>query len=210
VVDQLVELERVELAGVQPREALAYSLKQRAKLLLVVGADQFSGRTPAGALPVANTAFPTVAHGRHGSAQDDRAARRVWRRVVRRALRYGPVMPVDLAARISSEDHATLWGKVIALAARNGVEGLHAQGAFSDEQAPALNRRLRGYAYEVLIAIRRLDASRDDDRFTAYLLDLIDDWEQDPLGAALGRAVASAVWGVRGRRGDRRAHRSAA
>lgn len=131
---------------------------------------------------------------RMANAQNDRGARRVWRQGVRRVLRYGPLMLVDLAARISSEEHATLWAKVIALAARNGVEALHAQGAFSDEQAPALNRRLRGRAYEVLIAIRRMDASRDEDQFTAYVLDLIDDWEQDPLRAALGRAIANAVW----------------
>lgn len=43
-----------------------------------------------------------------------------------------------------------LAAKVIALAARNGVEDLHADGAFSDKQAPALNRRIRSRIYEVL------------------------------------------------------------
>lgn len=72
------------------------------------------------------------------------------------------------------------------------VKDLHAAGAFTDQQAPALKRRLRGHAYEVLIALRRMDSRRDDD-FSAYLIDLIDDWEEDPLCAALGSAIADAV-----------------
>jgi hypothetical protein len=106
---------------------------------------------------------------------------------------YGPVVPLDLAERVASEDHATLWAKTIALAARNGVEDLHAAGAFSDGQAPALNRWLRGHVYEVLMALRRMDARRVDDPFTAYLVDLIDDEEEDWLRAALKGAVSNAV-----------------
>jgi hypothetical protein len=43
--------------------------------------------------------------------------------------------------RVGSDYDAVL-AKVIALAARNGVEDLHAAGAFSNQQAPSLNRRL--------------------------------------------------------------------
>jgi hypothetical protein len=106
---------------------------------------------------------------------------------------YGAMMPFDLAERIAREDHTTLWPKTIALAARIGVEDLHAAGAFTDEQAPALNRRLRGHAYEVLIALRRMDSCRNDDPFAAFLIDLIDDRGEDPLCAAVGSAITNAV-----------------
>jgi hypothetical protein len=102
-------------------------------------------------------------------------------------------VPFELAERIACEDHATLWAKTIALAARNGVEVLHAAGGFTDRQAPALNRRLRDHAYEVLIALRRMDPRRGDDPFSAYLIDLIDDQEEDWLRAALKGAVTNAV-----------------
>lgn len=45
-------------------------------------------------------------------------------------------------------DFDVVIATMIALAARNGVEDLHAAGAFSDEQAQALNRRIRGRIYE--------------------------------------------------------------
>jgi len=102
-------------------------------------------------------------------------------------------MPFDLAERIANEDHAAMWAEVIALGARNGVEDLHAAGAFTDDQAPVLNWRLRGHTYEVLIALRSMDSRRDDDPFTAYLIDVIDDRPQDPLRAALGSAIANAM-----------------
>ncbi len=102
-------------------------------------------------------------------------------------------MSLNAAERIAGEDHAALWAKTIALAARNAVEDLHAQGAFTDEQAPALNRRLRDHAYEALIAIRWVGRDQDEDAFTACLLDLIDDWEHDPLRAALRSAITNAV-----------------
>jgi hypothetical protein len=40
----------------------------------------------------------------------------------------------------SEQDGDAIFAKMIALAARNGVEDLHANGAFSDQQAPAPNR----------------------------------------------------------------------
>jgi hypothetical protein len=61
--------------------------------------------------------------------------------------------------------------KMIALAARNGVEDLHAQGVFSDAQAPALNRLLRNHIYEWLLA-NSLQQVRPNDPFARYLEEL--------------------------------------
>jgi hypothetical protein len=82
--------------------------------------------------------------------------------------------------------------KVIALAARNGVEDLHAAGAFSDRQAPSLNRRLRGRVYELLLATRERDP-RQDDPFAAYVDDLADGHKGGHAVAALQGTVARAV-----------------
>src|ERR1700689_780857 len=71
-----------------------------------------------------------------------------------------------------SFDLDAMWAKLIALGARNGTEDLHVAGAFSDRQAPALNRCLRGRIYEVLIALRRLDSDQADDPYRRYLEDL--------------------------------------
>jgi hypothetical protein len=103
-------------------------------------------------------------------------------------------MQQRVAAILASEEPTTLWAKLIALSARNRVEDLHTQGAFTDQQAPALNSRLRNHAYQALVAIKRMDSRHDDNPFTAYLLELIDDWEQDPVCAAVSAAVANAVW----------------
>ncbi len=90
-------------------------------------------------------------------------------------------------------DQDAVFAKMIALAARNGVEDLHANGAFSNRQAPALNRRIRGRVYEVLIAIQRGDLGRDDNPFTAYLSSLAGDYDDELAHAALQGAVARAV-----------------
>lgn len=93
----------------------------------------------------------------------------------------------------SEQDVDAAIAKMIALAARNSVEDLHAGGAFSDQQAPSLNRRIRGRIYELLIARRQGDPSRDDDPLTQY----VDDFAQGHSGgravAALQGAVAHAV-----------------
>lgn len=90
-------------------------------------------------------------------------------------------------------DQDAVFAKMIALAVRNSVEDLHANGAFSDRQAPGLNRRIRGRVYEVLIAIHRGDLGRDDDPFTIYLSSLAGDYDDEIAHAALQGAVARAV-----------------
>lgn len=94
---------------------------------------------------------------------------------------------------IIEPDGEVVVAKVIALAARNGVEDLHAAGAFSDQQAPALNRRLRGRIYELLLATRHRDSTRAHDPFTAYVDDLADGHAGSHISAALQGAVARAV-----------------
>jgi hypothetical protein len=56
VVDQIVEVERVDLAGVQVCEAVAYALEQSLELLFVVGGDEFASRASASALVRATAA----------------------------------------------------------------------------------------------------------------------------------------------------------
>lgn len=90
-------------------------------------------------------------------------------------------------------DNDAVLAKVIALAARNGVEDLHATGAFSDRQAPSLNRRLRGRVYELLIATRHRDSSRRHDPFTTYVDDLARGYTGSHITAALQGAIARAV-----------------
>lgn len=83
--------------------------------------------------------------------------------------------------------------KMIAVAARNGVEDLHSAGAFSDKQAPALNRRIRGRIYELLLATRRRDVKRNDDPFTRYVDSLAEGHKGGKTVAALQGAIARAV-----------------
>lgn len=90
-------------------------------------------------------------------------------------------------------DYDAVLAKVIALAARNGVEDLHAAGAFSNQQAPSLNRRLRGRVYELLIATRHRDSNWRHDPFTAYVDDLARGYTGGHATAALQGAVARAV-----------------
>lgn len=92
-----------------------------------------------------------------------------------------------------------LSAMVIAMAARNAVEDLHAGGAFSDAQAPAFNRRVRNRVYAVTLALQRLDRLQPD----AGLVRLIEDQARvaDPtLDSACGInpdvAVAGAVKGA--------------
>jgi hypothetical protein len=92
-------------------------------------------------------------------------------------------------------NYDAVLAKVIALSARNGVEDLHAAGAFSDQQAPSLNRRLRGRVYELLIATRRRDPSRRRDPFTAYVDNLARGYTGSHATAALQGAIARAVDG---------------
>ena len=93
----------------------------------------------------------------------------------------------------ANTDGEAMFAKVIALAARNGVEDLHADGAFSDQQAPSLNRRLRSRVYELLIATRHRDSSRRHDPFTAYVDDLAHGYTGSHSSAALQGAIGRAV-----------------
>lgn len=89
-------------------------------------------------------------------------------------------------------DYDALLAKVIALAARDGVEDLHTAGAFSDRQTPSLNRCLRNQVYELVIAWDR-QSSRRHDPFTAYIDDLAHGHKGIHGTAALKGAVARAV-----------------
>jgi hypothetical protein len=79
------------------------------------------------------------------------------------------------------------------VAARDGVEDLHAAGAFTDQQAPSLNRRVRGRIYEALIATGRRDSRLPSDPFTAYVDNFADRYKGSHGTAAIKGAVAQAV-----------------
>lgn len=101
---------------------------------------------------------------------------------------------IDLpGSDIVDTDIDIVIAKVIAVAARNSVEDLHVDGAFSDRQAPSLNRRIRGRIYELLIARRHGNPSRDNDPLTQYVDDLAQGHSGGRTIAALQGAVARAV-----------------
>ena len=60
-MDQLVELERVDLAAVQPREPVANVLEQREQLLLVIVGDERSRPMTSGAFLLAAAVLDTHA-----------------------------------------------------------------------------------------------------------------------------------------------------
>jgi hypothetical protein len=107
---------------------------------------------------------------------------------------YG-LTAMELEGIAPTEEHHKHWAKVFAFGVRNGVEDLHAGGAFDDGQAPLLNRLMRRYIYEALLALRYLDPERPDDPFFAYLSELVDDWAtDDPYEAVMPGAVSRAIW----------------
>lgn len=69
----------------------------------------------------------------------------------------------------SGDEFSVLAAMTIGMSARNAVEDLHVEGAFSDKQAPTLNRRLRNRAYEVLLAVQALGETGHDDRLVGFL-----------------------------------------
>jgi hypothetical protein len=71
----------------------------------------------------------------------------------------------------SGDEFSILAAMTIGVSARNAVEDLHTNGAFSDQQAPALNRRLRNRAYEVLLAVQALAETGHDDQLAEFLAD---------------------------------------
>ncbi len=96
----------------------------------------------------------------------------------------------------TAHEFAVLAAMTIAMSARNWVEDLHAAGSFSDAQAPALNRRLRNRAYEVLMALEHFDRDRSD-ALAGFLasraeLDEQTDHDVEPI-AALRGAIRKAV-----------------
>lgn len=93
-------------------------------------------------------------------------------------------------------DIDVLWSKVIAVAARNWMEELHVAGAFSDRQAPALNRAIRNRIYEVLVAWRLCVPAHTSNRFTIYLCDLTTGGDPEWPRSAVSRAVAQAIHGL--------------
>jgi hypothetical protein len=54
--------------------------------------------------------------------------------------------------RSEFDDESASLALVFAMAARNAVEDLHVAGAFSDRQAPTLNRLIRSTLFELLLA----------------------------------------------------------
>jgi hypothetical protein len=99
---------------------------------------------------------------------------------------------------VSPEEFVALDGAareavVIGLLARNGIEHLHADGAFDDSQAPALNRLLRQEAYQAAVAAE----GAADEALLHYLLDLSeeghpeadDDMRLQCITGAVARAV---------------------
>jgi hypothetical protein len=84
----------------------------------------------------------------------------------------------------------------VAVLARNGVENLHADGAFDDTQSPCLNRLFRQEAYQVMYATRRLDEGNGEE-FVDYLVEVSQDGhpdaEDDMRLQCLTGAVARAV-----------------
>jgi hypothetical protein len=62
VVDEVIQVGGVNLAGVEPDESVAHALQQSSQLLVVVGSDDLSRRTPSGALPSAINAAQAASH----------------------------------------------------------------------------------------------------------------------------------------------------
>jgi hypothetical protein len=88
-----------------------------------------------------------------------------------------------------------MWAKVLALGVRNGVEDLHADGAFDDSQAPAFNRLVRGRIYESLAVLRAAGAPDvdADSPVMDWVIEHFDPEPDDGLTAAVPNAVEDAV-----------------
>jgi hypothetical protein len=73
------------------------------------------------------------------------------------------------------------------------MEDLHVGGAFSDRQAPTLNRATRNRVYEVLVAWRRCDLSQPNDPFATYLNTLATAGDPEWPRSAIRGAIATAT-----------------
>lgn len=68
-MDEVVELERIDLATVKSREPVADALEQLAQLLLVVFADDLACGPPPRALGASTSVRAITAHGPHATAK---------------------------------------------------------------------------------------------------------------------------------------------
>jgi hypothetical protein len=106
-----------------------------------------------------------------------------------------------------------LWAKVLALGVRNGVEDLHAAGAFDDAHAPAFNRIARSRIYEALAVLRAAGAADvdPDSPIMDWITEHFDPEPDDGLTAAVPQCRRGRRRDVRQRarpqRGDHRAAR---
>jgi hypothetical protein len=89
-------------------------------------------------------------------------------------------------------DPDVMMAKFLALGVRNGVEDLHAEGAFGDDLAPTFNRLVRRHIYEALYALTHVDA--DSEKLRDYIVELAGDDLDDPLRALLPGAVTNAIY----------------
>jgi hypothetical protein len=102
------------------------------------------------------------------------------------------------ATREMSDDgdlHVRQTAKLFALAVRNGVEDLHAEGAFDDREASRLNSAIRGRIYEALLAIDAAGSGDEAraDAATDWLIAHADLSVEDPLCGALPQAAERGI-----------------
>ena len=95
----------------------------------------------------------------------------------------------------SPEEFAVLTTMTTVMSVRNAAEDLHAAGAFSDRQTPALNRRLRDHAYTVMLALSYSGTPARTKRSRLAEQAAHDGAVNDPIEplAALRGAIRSAV-----------------
>lgn len=97
--------------------------------------------------------------------------------------------PEEFTALDVAAQHAVLAAVLV----RNGVEDLHAAGAFDDRQAPILNRLVRQEMLQACTSAQTGGAAHED-----YLLELAEDASEDACDdfrlLCLPGAAARAVW----------------
>lgn len=97
-------------------------------------------------------------------------------------------------ALVSGDDaQDRMWAELLALGVRNGVEDLHASGAFTDDQAPAFNRLVRDRVYEALAVLRAAGDAEPDDPMMDWVVEHFDPEADDGLSAAAPNACEDAI-----------------
>lgn len=97
-------------------------------------------------------------------------------------------------ALVSGDDaQDRMWAKLLALGVRNGVEDLHASGAFTDDQAPAFNRLVRDRVYEALAVLRAAGDTEPDDPMMDWVVAHFDPEADDGVSAAAPNACEDAI-----------------